>query len=177
MRPLDPDLPAGSELELGYVSGVFGFRGEVRLFLHNRESTWLREPREVTLLTPGGERFAARLVARPGAGKRVLGRIDGVDSHERATELIGARVCVAPEALPEAEDGAYYVWQVLGIAVVIGDAVVGRVVEVHATGPHEVFELEIDGETRFVPSLPEFVEDVDVAGRRLVLRPDALGAD
>ncbi|MEN0068503.1 MAG: hypothetical protein AAGA48_40660, partial [Myxococcota bacterium] len=47
----DPD-----DLELGYISGIFGIKGEVKLFLFNPESAILQEPRTVKLLGTGGVR-------------------------------------------------------------------------------------------------------------------------
>ena len=62
------------EVRLGRVNGVFGVRGEVRLFLHNRETELFEGVGcNVTLVSPEGERQERLLKSRSGAGKRVLG--------------------------------------------------------------------------------------------------------
>ena len=85
-----PGPKSSSEpLRLGHVSGVFGVRGEVRLFLHNRESTLLNKGRNVVLVSPEGERLAVSLRSRPGAGRRSLGVTDGLSPPAGAQRVGG----------------------------------------------------------------------------------------
>jgi ribosomal 30S subunit maturation factor RimM len=79
LTPLPPNASvsggagAPEEVELGYVSGVFGVRGELRVFLHHPDSDTLATERRVIFTAPDGRRFTAFLRARSGAGKRILG--------------------------------------------------------------------------------------------------------
>ena len=111
---------------------------------------------------------------RRGAGQRVLGRLSAEVSREDVAALIGFRVRVPVAALPPLDEGEYYVWQMIGAAVVVGDAVVGEVTDVHTGGPVEVFEIRLPHtrEPAFVPSLAEFVEVVRPG--RLQLREGAI---
>ena len=164
-----------SEVELGYISGVFGVRGEVRLFLHNPGSYLLHGEHPVTLRHDGDEDRRVTLSARPGAGKRVLGRISGISDRDAAAGLKGWRVIVDRSALPELEADEYYVWQAEGAAVVLDGERVGRVRKVHVQGPVELFEIDVgDPEPWFVPSLAEFVQSFDREARVLHLHPDAV---
>lgn len=182
--PFDP-LPgrgfSEEELELGHVVGVFGVRGEVRVHLHNPGSDLLARGSEVVLVDPGGRRHRARLRTRDGAGKRVLGRLDGVGDRDRAAALKGWRFGVSKDALPALDEGAFYVWQLVGADVHEGEAdapdlpVVGTLVDVQETAAHDVLVVEAsDGELHFVPCVHEWVVLLDVEDGRLVLRPGAL---
>lgn len=169
------------ELELGRVVGVFGVRGEVRVHLHNPDSDLLARGRTVVLVDPQGRRHAARLKTRAGAGKRVLGRLDGLTDRDRAAAMKGWRFGIAKSALPALDDDAFYVWQLVGADVHEGEAdtpdppVVGTLVDVQETAAHDVLVVEArDGELHFVPCVHAWVVDLDVAGGRLVLRPGAL---
>lgn len=149
------------EVELGYVSGVFGVRGEVRLFLFNPASYLLQGEHQVVLRGPSGDR-TARLRVRPGAGKRLLGRIDGVDDRDTAASLMQFRVVVDRSALPALEDDEFYVWQLRGARVEVDGERVGTVTEVHRSGPIDLFELDLGrGEPVFVPALSEMVHSMD----------------
>ncbi|MEQ1567753.1 MAG: ribosome maturation factor RimM [Myxococcota bacterium] len=174
-QPVDPS----SEVELGFVTGVFGFRGEVRLFLHNPESTWLRSPRRVGLVAPSGARTQVELSARPGAGNRIIGRVVGVDTEEGATALRDHRVVVAKSALPALDEGEVYVWQLEGAEVRCADVRLGQVVGVQQAGPNDLLEVALDrGDTELVPMLSEFVTRIDrPPGAPVVihLTPDAIG--
>jgi len=166
------------EVELGFVSGVFGVRGEVRLHVHDREGSMLFEgPTRVVLVHPrDGRRMAATLGVRPGAGKRVLGRIEGVEDREAAASWQGWRVVVAAAELPSLDEGEFYWWQVEGLPVEIAGERVGEVVAVHGTAACEVFEIRVEGakETSFVPAVADFVERLDLEGGKVVLTPGAL---
>lgn len=166
------------KVELGRVSGVFGVRGEVRLYLHNPSSFLLDGEHDVELVGPDGQVKAARLSARPGAGKRILGRIAGIEDRDSAAALMGWQIRVARRALPDLEPDEYYVWQMEGAEVqVLGRAgSLGRVVTVHQTGPIELIEIDTGtAEPLFVPSLEVFVERFDAGAGVLVLRESALG--
>lgn len=150
------------ELELGTITGVFGVAGEARLHLHHRESELLDDGREVVLIAPDGARFRARVTTRPGAGQRVLGRIEGLDVREEVAEMAGVVLAIPRIALPEPADDEYYLDEVVGMEVHANGLRVGRIVDVHLTGPVEI--LELDGE-RYLPSTGEHIVRIDRAGR------------
>ncbi len=180
MQPLswvscDP-VPESERVELGYVNGVFGVRGEVRLYLHNREADWLGRPRAVLVESDEGRCYSVRLRTRRGAGKRILGRLDGVETREQAAALSGWRVVVRASELPRTAPGEFYVRDVLGLPVVVDGAVVGELTEVHRGGPLDILEIQLEGgDAVFVPTMREYVLQV---GPELVeLAPEALGGD
>lgn len=164
-----------AELELGRVVGIFGVRGELRLHLHHRESTLLAEGREVVLISPEGERRSGHLSTRSGAGRRVLGKLCGLDDRDEARELMGWRILIDRSALPEPEPGSFYVWAVRGLPVLVGERSIGEVVEVHSPGGGaDVLEVRTPAGPVFLPLLREVVREIDVAGGRVVVAPDAV---
>ncbi|MEZ4235997.1 MAG: ribosome maturation factor RimM [Myxococcota bacterium] len=169
------------EVELGHVTGVFGFRGEVKVYLHNPASTLLAEPTPIVLVAPDERRFAATASTRPGAGQRILARFAEVGDEAGATALKGWRLVIARSALPPLEDDdEYYVWQLEGARIRIDGADVGRVVGVQDSGPHDVLEILVDegvregDRTAFVPVLKEFVVGMDLDAQVIELAPGAL---
>lgn len=165
-------------LELGRISGVFGVRGEVRLFLHNRDSDLLDDPRTVLMKGPGGESREIRLRARPGAGGRIIGRIDGLTSREEAAALKDWTLWIPRAQLPKLDDDEFYIHMVLGAEVVVDGVVVGTVKQVHSTGPNEIFEVRLAaGGVGYVPVLGSHVLEIDADTPRVVLAPDALAVD
>jgi 16S rRNA processing protein RimM len=174
---LEPTAGVGldpGEVELGYVSGVFGVHGEVRLFLHNEGSDTLFAPCSVVLLRPDGARFRVTLSARMGAGKRVIGTIRHLDDREIAASLKDWRVVVPAAELPPTEPGEYYVWQLEGLNAVVGERVVGQIVRVHDNPGVSILEITGKPDPHFVLANPRFVLEVDLPGRRVVLAEDAL---
>ena len=173
-RSEGPSSLADDEVELGFVSGVFGTAGEVRLHLHNPTSDLLRQPRRVVLVAPDGSRRHATLTARPGAGKRILGRIAGIDDRDGAAALMGFRVRIEKADLPAAAPDEFYVWQLEGAAVEVDGQRRGTVATIHRAGPIDILEVDIGSDSVFVPMIAAIVVGVDAPRRVVRLAPGAL---
>jgi 16S rRNA processing protein RimM len=159
---------------LGEVVGVFGIRGEVRLHLHHRESLLLHEGRDATLVAPSGERRPVHIRTRSGAGQRVLGAIDGVDTPEAAASLHGWHVVVDRATLPEPAADEFYVHDLLGLAVVdAAGASLGEIVDV-VQGDRDVWVVRTGTGDAFVVATPENVVEVDLDVGRVVVSVGAL---
>ena len=154
--------------ELGHIAGVFGVRGELRLWLDNPESPWLFDaPRPVFLRSPDGAERSVQLQARPGAGRRVLGRIPGLQCREDAEAVVGWRILAAREALPEPDDGSWYVEELMGLEVTTDTGkVLGRLVQVHQNAPVEVWEVRGPEGLFYVPVLLDNIVEV---GERIIV--------
>lgn len=163
------------EVELGYVSGIFGVRGEVRLHLHHRESDLLNRGGRAVLIAQNGTRTEVKISTRAGAGKRVLGSIDGVNNRDEAAALMGSKVVVNRDELPALETDEFYYGDLEGLPVEMDGVLVGQVVRVHDGGGAEVLEIALsDGGQTWVPCVREQVERIDTASGRVVLFASAL---
>jgi len=157
------------------VNGVFGIRGEVRLMLHNREGETLFTERTVLLVSPEGERRDVRVLARSGAGKRVLARIGGVDTPEKAAALMGWALVVDRATLPPPDEGEYYIHDLIDLPVFdAAGAALGTLADVVPGQHHDVWVIATEAGEAFVLATPENVQSVDVPGRRVVLAVGAL---
>lgn len=137
--PAGPEL-AEDEVCIGRVMAPFGLRGEVKLFLYNPASTLLSAPRDAVLWWAGGRRRRVRLSTRPGAGKRILGRVEGVSDPQGAAELVDAWVILPKSVLPELDAETWYHHELLGLAVVTdAGRSLGRIREIHESGPFDMW--------------------------------------
>lgn len=164
------------EVEIGKVVGVFGVRGEVRLHLHHRESDLFDEARSCVLIEGGGTRRVVTMTARSGAGRRVIGRIEGVGDRDEARALMGMRIAIAKSTLPEPEDGEFYVWAVRGLPVTVAGERVGEVVDVHATAGGDVLEVTTGDGSVFLPMVREVVQPLRADATEVVVMPEAWDA-
>ena len=106
-----------SDVRLGYVNGVFGLRGDVRLFLYNPDSELIGMGFEVVLVSPDGQRSVRAVEIRPGSGRRILARIDGVETPESAAAMKGYELVLPEDELPQEADGEWYHRDLLGTPV------------------------------------------------------------
>lgn len=162
------------EISLGWIVGVFGTRGEVRLHLHNRESSLLKDGFEVTLVDSDGNRSDTVLTSRPGAGGRVLGRIEGVIDREGARKAMGTEIVLLRTSLPEPEEGAYYYVDLIGLDVYVeGGGLVGQIQEIQASDQVDVWVVDAGDGPRFIPAVDGRIVGVDLGTGRVIVTEDA----
>lgn len=177
----DPGL-----IGLGSIVGVFSFKGEVRVHLHHREGDALRQWRPIQLHGPDGAVRQAKMRVRSGAGKRILGQIEGVTTEAGAQALVGWEIHIRRADLPQPDPDEYYVHDLIGLPVydeegaplgTLEEVVPGHkdiwVIAPGADAPSADAEAE-DGEVQFVVAEGDNIVSVDVPGRRLVVRRAAL---
>jgi 16S rRNA processing protein RimM len=122
------------------------------------------------LVTPDGVRHRVRVQARPGAGRRILGRIEGVDSPEAAAPWVGAELLLPRADLPALEADTWYHHDLIGVPVVTdAGRSLGTVAEIADQGEVDVWICRggPDGE-RFIPALRRLLVEV-VPGVRIVV--------
>jgi 16S rRNA processing protein RimM len=158
---------------IGEIVRPHGLRGHVRVApltddpmrFEGLEScvVWdaVRDLREVRRIT----------TARRQGGSVVLA-LAGCDSVEAAHALAGRLVAV-PEALAlDPGPGRFYPWQLTGCLVTTEDGrEVGRVTGIERSPAHDLWVVADGAREHLVPAVPEIVLEVDLAGRRVVIKP------
>jgi 16S rRNA processing protein RimM len=119
------------------------------------------------------ERETRRIATARHHGEAVVLRFAGCETAEAAATLAGRFVAVPrAEALPP-PPGRFYPWQLEGCHVLTEDGQeVGRVTGIeHAPAQDLWVVTDGGGAERLIPAVPEIVTDVDLTGRRVVIRP------
>jgi 16S rRNA processing protein RimM len=116
-----------------------------------------------------------RIVARSGDQLRPIVRLAGIDSRTEIEALRGALLEVPTEQVPEPEEDAFWVFDLIGCEVELEGRVLGVVREVLDRPANDVLVVSVEGgDDLLVPFTRDAVPHVDVAGRRLSVRPDLL---
>jgi 16S rRNA processing protein RimM len=159
-RPATPDT-----IEIGVVARAHGIRGEVRVHLHNPGSTALDAAEALFV----GDREYAIEKARPVAGAYLVALV-GIGDRDAADALRGRPVSVARDIL-DLDDGEVLLADLVGCRVELPDGRPWGVVSALEVGPQDRLVIR-DGEIeRLLPVVDEFVIDIDVEGRRIVVDP------
>ena len=163
---------------LGYINGVYGVQGWVRVFSFT-------EPRE-QILNYGTWTLADANASEPDTGARALAvsgrrqgkglvaKLAGIDDRDAAAALSGTRIFVQRDALPVTAPGEYYWTDLIGLAVRTRSGEhLGTIEQMMETGAHDVIVLE-GGSNRLIPFVPErVVIDVDLRSRVVTVDWDA----
>lgn len=92
----------------------------------------------------------------------VVAKLEGIETREQALKLKGSEVAVRREVLPEAEEGHYYLADLVGMEVrsTSGEPL-GRVKRFFTNGAQDVMEVVAD-RTRLIPWVSAIVKNVDL---------------
>jgi len=106
-------------------------------------------------------------------GRTLVARLEGSEDRDAAAALRGKTVAVPREALPRADDGEYYWIDLIGLAVVNGEALdFGRVTGILQTGANDV--LVVAGEReRLIPFIADAIAAVDLQNGLMRVNWDA----
>ena len=158
---------------MGRIAAPFGVKGWTKVQPFTAATQNLLAYRNWWIGREGEWREVAVAEARV-QGRAVVARLEGCDDRDAAAALRGKSVAVPREALPRTRSGEYYWSDLIGLAVVNGEArELGRIIGVLQTGANDVLVVEGERE-RLVPFIAEVIRDVDLASG--VLRVD-WGAD
>jgi 16S rRNA processing protein RimM len=110
-------------------------------------------------------------------GDVVVAQAQEVPDRNAAEALRGARVFISRGSFPSAQAGEYYWIDLIGLSVFNREgAELGTVTGLLDTGPHSVLRIQrpdapagapLDESERLIPFVGAFIDDVDLAGRRI----------
>jgi 16S rRNA processing protein RimM len=157
---------------MGRVAGSYGVRGWMKVVPGGGVLETLARTKEWWI----GER-AYRVAEAKVHSATVVAKLDGIESREQALALKGLEVLVRREALPEAEEGHYYLADLIGLEVrsLNGEAL-GQVKRFFTNGAQDVMEVAAHGpkgRTHLIPWVSAIVKQVDLEGRSIVVEWNA----
>lgn len=173
----DPNAAPTSQRRVdGWVSmGVaraHGIRGEFKIVLYHRDSTYEWLGRVVRLRAPGDDAADGLREARVVTARRVAGavliRLEGVMDRTAADALDGMEVLVERTSLPPLADDEAYVDDLVGMIVCCGAEPVGavRAILTYPASTCALVALDRGGEVELPLSEP-YVTEVDLKQRKL----------
>jgi 16S rRNA processing protein RimM len=159
---------------IGRIVGAHGLRGRVRVRSFDAGPENLLQASSVTLgkSEEDPKAVSAKVVgAEPGRSGEVRMALAGVDGREAASRLQGRLVMVDAGQLEQLPDGEYYEFQLVGCRVEGAEGqTIGAVREVWSTGAGGLLVVESEaGEQRLIPTGGDFLREVDLEGRRIVI--------
>jgi 16S rRNA processing protein RimM len=158
---------------IGRVGRPHGLRGALRVQPTGPTLATLELGEEVEVHSPGVPPRPMALAGREGTADRPILWLAGLESRDAAAALTGATLRVPAgriAALPGPD--TYYVRDLVGCEVLIGPRSAGAVVAVHEAPANDVLEVSGPGGDLLVPFTADAVRELDLPGRRIVVRPD-----
>jgi 16S rRNA processing protein RimM len=100
-------------------------------------------------------------------------KLNTVDTRTASDELVNHYVFVDERHSVQPPPGSYFIHDVLGCSVFAHNKEIGTIVEVYTRSQgfaQDVWVVEGNGTVLWIPAVKDFLEEVDVARRRIIIR-------
>lgn len=153
---------------LAIVTSAHGVHGRVKLKI------FTEHPKSVTAYGPlrdeKGQSYRLKITGE--AAGMPVASIEGITERNEAEKLRGLALGVDRSALPEPEEGVYYLDDLIGLRVELEDgALYGTIRSIQNYGAGDIAEITLEGgKIELLPFSDEVFPVIDVAAKRLVVR-------
>ena len=155
----------------GKFVSVHGLHGELKIYPYCDSAEMLAGFKHLYLDEKGSKelKFDRLRVTN----NMVLIKILGIDSVEEARRYID-RLIYFDRQDYKLEEGVHFIDDLLGCSVedAMSTKVYGKLIDVTSNGAHDVYHVKmINGETRFIPVVPAFIDNIDITTKVIKVNP------
>jgi len=148
-----------------------GVRGEINVTPATDFPERFLDLKEIYVETRGAWKRVKILSSTLVGGRPVL-KLSGVNTPEEASKLTNLSLAVTSDQLVDLPDGTFYVFDLVGSAVIDleSEEKLGTIVDVQRYPANDVYLVEDEaGRELMVPAVAEFVKQIDIANKRVVI--------
>ncbi len=166
----DPAAALPDFITIGRVRKPHGVRGEVTIGVLSDVSERFVAGSVVDIVLPDGQRRSARISAVRGRKGEAIVHFAGLETRDQAEELRAAVLEVDRSRVPDAPPGTFYFFELIGCECTDRRAgELGQVARVLDDGGGLLLEIEAGARSLLVPFVEAYIQDVDIANRRIEL--------
>jgi 16S rRNA processing protein RimM len=122
---------------VGVISSAYHLQGLVKI------TSFTEDPQNICKLnckSIDGKKILCNFIKKD--KDKIICRIDGVNNRNDAEKIIGTKLYIMREDLPDLEESEYYITDLIGLDVIdIDDKPIGKVHAVHNFGAGEIIEI------------------------------------
>ncbi|OPX86711.1 MAG: Ribosome maturation factor RimM [Pelotomaculum sp. PtaB.Bin104] len=162
-------------IHIGKILNTQGNRGAVRILPLTDYPERFQQMERVNVLTNGSLR-QLNIENSYSHKKFIILQFKEIQDMNAAEELKGGLLVVTRKELMPLEEGTFYIFDLIGIAVYdCSGNYLGKITDVIQTGSNDVYVVETGAKPILIPALKKVVKDTNLAGRRMVVElPEGL---
>ena len=146
---------------MGYIKGVFGIKGWVKVSTSTEYADSLLDYPEWQL-TKDGQSQAVSIEVGKVTNDELQVKFTGIDDRDQAFALKGYTVEILRAQFEEPEDGEYYWADLVGMNVVNTENIsLGSVSNLMETGAHDILVINGEYGQKLIPFVDNFIKTVD----------------
>lgn len=151
---------------VGTIVGAHGVRGVFRIHpltdyperFFDMQKLYIEKPGK-----PPRELEVLKVSGHEGKGQILVTAV-GITDRDRAEELSGYLITVAPEERVELPEGEYWIDSLIGMSVIDADSGehLGKIEDVMSTGSSDLYQVRTpDDEVKIIPAIADIVREID----------------
>lgn len=154
-------------LKAGKIVNTHALRGEVRVYPYCDDAEFLCEFDRLFIESEEAEVVSSRVHK----GQALI-KFKGIDNINDAEKVVGKLIYIDKNDV-ELEEGRFFIEDIKGLEVIDIDTgvVYGKVINVIETGANDVFEVKGEDKILLVPKIDDVVKDIDIANKKILIRP------
>ena len=157
-------------LEVGKIVNTHGLRGEVKIVTWTDYPEDFEEIPKVYIKRKTGDE-ALTIKGVKYQKNNIIVKFEEIKDINEAERYKNQVVYADREDLPELEEGAHYIADLIGLTVVEEDgSVVGTLVDVFNTGANDIYDVKREGKKNLLlPVIDEVVKDIDLEDGKITV--------
>ncbi len=160
-------------LATGVIRTSHGIRGYVKVSLFSDDTeAFLRL--DSVLLRKGSSRVTTAIEDAQWRGRDLLVKFAVIDSPETGKQYSGWEIWIPREKAAELGEQEFYAAEIVGCELFAGGHRVGSVTSIIEGTQAPLLEISVDDGIRLIPFMKEYIGDVDIAEKRIVLLDERL---
>jgi 16S rRNA processing protein RimM len=161
-------------IAVGQISGTHGIKGQVKLHSYSGNLASLQAAKQVVLRSKAGTSHQVRIKHAANHCGKILLALDGFESIEQSTSLIGCELLLLREQLPAPDEDEYYWHDLLGLTVITTEGqTLGTIAEILETGANDVYLVKnIDTRREYlIPAVASVITSVNLQAGTMLITP------
>jgi 16S rRNA processing protein RimM len=161
-------------VSVGKAGGAHGIQGAVKVLAYGETLATLSRGAKLFWHagTPDGEIRELTLITAVSHGRAWLAQFEEIKDREAARAITGKELLIEEDRLPPPAEGEYYQYQLIGLLVErIDGRMIGTLTSIMETGSHDIYVVKDEDREFLIPAVEEFVREIDLQRRRVVIDP------
>ena len=156
-----------SLLNVGFINNVRGLKGEIKVIHYCDEKEQFSDIKNIIVDEKSFEIEYVKYYK-----EQVILKLKGINTVEDAEKLKSKDIFAKRDELPELSEGQYYIADLIGFeAYTDKDEYIGVVTDVIVSTASDLFQIKTDKKTVLVPNIPEFISEISVLDKKIVITP------
>lgn len=174
-----PSESAAEDLvTIGQLAKPQGLKGEMRCRPETDFPERFLETEEVDLFSDTQPPRRIRIESARLQQGLVIVKLEGIDSIEKAEQMRGLWVGIRSDEVIELDEGEYFHYELEGLEVFDEKGTPLGILEKVVENPaHEIYQIQGPSGTWLLPAVEEFILDIDLESKRMVVRPPVYDED